>query len=119
MEHKNILINILNIVFSVLTCIVMKPHMFPRSLMHFPFGSIGAVILHNRIHHGYVYIFFICLYQCMELYAHFRMYNEDYSWIDIEGYTIGFTYTTFTIMLLSENNYKYKRSSTDDLTNIV
>lgn len=32
------------------------------------------------------------VYQCMELYAHIKMYTEDYSWIDIEGYTIGFTF---------------------------
>ena len=53
----------------------------------------------------------------MELYAHLKMYNEDYSWIDIEGYIIGFTYSTFTIMLLSDKKIKY--TSTNDLTNIV
>jgi len=117
MEQKTIIINILNIVFSVLTCIVMKPHMFPRSLMHFPFGSIGAVILQYRLHHGYIYIFLICLYQCMEFYAHLKMYNEDYSWIDIEGYIIGFTYTTIATMTLSEKKYSF--TSANDLASNV
>ena len=109
MEQKIIVLNTLNIVLSVVTCIVLKPHMFPRSLMHFPFGSLGSFLLFKSNIHGLVYIYLVSLYQCTEMYGHFKLYNEDYSWIDIEGYLIGFTYTTCMILYLNETNFnKYR-----------
>lgn len=41
-----------------------------------------------------MYIYLITLYQIIECYGHYKLYNLDYSWIDIEGYIIGFTFTT-------------------------
>lgn len=105
MYQKIVIACTLNVIFSVLTCIVMKPHMFPRSLMHLPFGAMGSFLIHKSPAHGYAYMFMINLYQILELYAHFVMYDLDYSWIDIEGYIVGFTYTTCCILYIKESKY--------------
>ena len=104
MDNKIIIVSIFNIVASVLTCIVLKPHMFPRSLMHLPIGAFGSILIFKSHLHGIIFVYLISLYQCMELYAHLKMYNIDYSWIDLEGYLIGFSYTTVTYMYLQEYN---------------
>ena len=104
MEQKLIIVNLLNIICSVLTCIILKPHMFSRSLMHFPIGSLGSYIIYKSKIHGIIFIYLITLYQCLELYGHYKLYNVDYSWIDIEGYIIGFIYTTIMIIYLKEKN---------------
>ena len=107
MEIKKIIfVNILNIICSILTCIIMKPHMFPRSLMHFPIGSIGSILLFKSAIHGISYIYMISLYQIIEFSAHMQINGVDYSWIDIEGYIIGFTYTTITYMYLIPSDIK-------------
>ena len=106
MDQKIVVVNTLNVIVSVLTCIVMKPHMFSRSLMHLPFGAMGAYLIHKSLHHGYVYMFMINLYQVIELYGHISMYSIDYSWIDLEGYIVGFTYTTCCILYLREQKYE-------------
>ena len=103
MEQKSVLIYTLNLLLSVITCIILKPHMFPRSLMHFPFGSLGSYIIFKSPVHGIIYIFLMISYQCTEMYGHFKLYNEDYSWIDIEGYLIGYTYTTCMFLYLNEH----------------
>ena len=94
------MLHTLNFFFSSVTCITLKPHMFGRSLMHFPIGSFGSFLLFKSNIHGVVFIFLISLYQCMEMYAHFQLYNEDYSWIDLEGYLIGYSYTTCTLLYI-------------------
>jgi hypothetical protein len=94
MYRKIILGFILNVIVSVLTCIVLKPTMFNRSLRHVPFGALGSYLVQEKPHQGYIFMSMICLYQCMEMYAHLIMYNEDYSWVDLEGYIIGHVYMT-------------------------
>ena len=91
---------LVNVIMTTLTCIVMKPNMFERSLMHFPIGSIGSYMVYEYPVQGYIYMVMVCLYQCMEMYAHLIMYEIDYSWVDLEGYIIGFTYTTVTLNYL-------------------
>ena len=105
MIHKTIIIVLINIIISVLTCIVLKPNMFGRSVMHLPLGAFGSILLFKSQVHGLVYIYLITLYQCMEFYAHFKMYNIDYSWIDIEGYIVGFIYTTISFLYM-QSDYK-------------
>ena len=95
---------ICNIICSVLSCVVLRPQTLQRSLMHFPIGSLGAYILHKSSIHGFIFFYLITIYQCMELYAHFKLYNEDYSWIDLEGYAIGFTYTTLNIFYINDQS---------------
>ena len=105
MELKIIYASILNITASILTCIILRSHMYMRGIMHFPMGSIGSILLFKSKIHGILFIYLLSVYQCMELYAHIKMYTEDYSWIDVEGYIIGFTYTTITYLYLNSDRY--------------
>ena len=103
--RKYVYVNILNIVASILTCIILRRHMFIRGIMHFPMGTIGSILLFKSRIHGILFIYLLSVYQCMELYAHIKMYTIDYSWIDVEGYIIGFTYTTITYLYLNNDRY--------------
>ena len=76
--------------------------MFVRSLMHLPFGALASYLLFKSTPHGLAFIYLITLYQVMELYGHFQLYSEDFSWIDLEGYIIGFAYTTLSYLYLNE-----------------
>jgi hypothetical protein len=83
-------------VLSIVTCFILRQDMYTRGLIHYPIGAIGSILISNSKIHGIMFMYLITLYQCMELYAHMQMYREDYSWIDVEGYLIGFTYTTLS-----------------------
>ena len=96
---------VLNIIFSIMTCFILRPTIHKRGLMHFPFGVIGSIFIEYSQVHGLVFMFLLCLYQILEFYSHIRLRYMDLSWIDIEGYCIGFVYTIITLLLQKRNQH--------------
>lgn len=89
-----------NISTSIIFCVILKPKNINRGLIHFPFGSLSAYFLHKKTIHGLCFIYLISLYQCMEMYGHFILYDVDYSWIDLQGYIIGFVISTIHLIYI-------------------
>ena len=76
---------------------IMKPTMFTRILMHIPIGSLGSYLIYKRPTHGLVYMFLLAVYQILEFCSNPKF---DKSWVDVEGYLVGFTSATlFSIYL--------------------
>ena len=89
----------LTVVFDIILAKIMKPQMFPRILMHIQFGSIGSYLVAERPTHGLVYMFLLTVYQALEFCADPKL---DQSWVDVEGYLVGFTSATLYLIYLSK-----------------
>ena len=49
-KYKTIIYAIIfNITLSILTCIILRSHMYSRGIMHFPMGSIGSILLFKSL----------------------------------------------------------------------
>lgn len=74
-----------------------------RIVVHIPYGFIGGHLSHLNIKYAYVYFNLLCLYQTFQLLENVYINGHDESWIDIEGYLIGFTcYTPYMIRFRSD-----------------
>lgn len=94
------IVTTLTVVFDIILAKIMKPVMFTRILMHIPFGSIGSYLVDKRPRHGFVYMFFLAVYQALEFCSNPTV---DKSWVDIEGYLVGFTSATLLMIYFASS----------------
>ena len=102
-----ILLAYLNSMFSSL--VIMKSHeRFIRNCMHIPFGFVGGFMLNFKENYGIIYFILLIVYQTLEEIENLYKNGSDYSWYDIEGYTIGFVNCVYYLYLSQRKKQNYE-----------
>ena len=81
---------------------------FTRNCIHIPFGFVGGFMINFKEIYGIIYFILLIVYQTLEEIENLYKNNKDYSWYDIEGYTIGFVNCVYDFYLLQCKHQKYE-----------
>jgi hypothetical protein len=94
--------------------ILKSDNRFERNCLHIPIGFVGGLVSNFEINYGFIYFALIIIYQILEEVENLHKYNRDYSWYDIEGYTIGFTSCVYYLYLIKNRKITYELTNSEN-----